>query len=168
MTITDMQLLFDYYYWATEHILDATEKITLEQFIHHDTRLADQDSLRATLVHTLNSERIWRMRWQGQSKESGTELTEDAFPTLTALRVYWRQQEQEMRTFLAMSTEADLIRHIEGVTAGGIHYVDLVWHSMLQVLFHGAQHRSEAAAMLTAYGSSPGDMDFFLFLRQQR
>jgi uncharacterized damage-inducible protein DinB len=161
MTVTDIQLLFDYYYWATTRILDATEKITPEQFVFNDAR---SESLRAILVHSLSSERIWRQRWQG--KERGTDLAEHTFPTLSALRVYWRQQEQEMRDFLALCTEADLIRQVEGVTGGGTHYVDLLWHSMMQVLFHGAQHRSEAALMLTSCRSSPGDLDFFVFLRR--
>jgi uncharacterized damage-inducible protein DinB len=38
---------------------------------------------------------------------------------------------------------------------------------MMHVLFHGAQHRSEAAEMLTEYGFSPGELDFFVFLRQK-
>jgi uncharacterized damage-inducible protein DinB len=38
---------------------------------------------------------------------------------------------------------------------------------MMHVLFHGAQHRSEAAEMTTAYGFSPGDLDFFVFLRHK-
>src|ERR1051326_6863815 len=96
MNITEIQQLFDYYYWATAHILNATEKISDEQFTR--VRTYCQRSLRATLVHTLSSERIWRTRWQG--KEPITNLEEQAFPTLNSLRTYWMQQEQEMRTFL--------------------------------------------------------------------
>ena len=170
MTVADIQLLFDYYYWANTRILDATAKITSEQFVLHDTSpgtpvYSGHGGLRAILVHALSSERIWLLRWQG--KESAIDLMEHAFPTLSALRAYWQQQEQEMRDFLATCTEADLVRRIEGVTGGGTHYVDLVWHSMMQVLFHGTQHRSEAAAIVTSYGSSPGDLDFFVFLRQR-
>jgi uncharacterized damage-inducible protein DinB len=49
----------------------------------------------------------------------------------------------------------------------GTAYADLIWHSMMHVLFHGAQHRSEAAQIVTAYGCSPGELDFFVFLRQK-
>ena len=66
-----------------------------------------------------------------------------------------------MRTFLASIREEDLTRHIEGVTDEGTAYVDLIWHSMMHVLFHGAQHRSEAAEIVTEYGFSPGELDFF-------
>jgi uncharacterized damage-inducible protein DinB len=163
MSIVEMQLLFDYYYWATAHILRTTEQVNHEQF----TRVQDycQRSLRATLVHALSSERIWRTRWQGSTQL--TDLDEQAFPTPAALQTYWKQQEQEMRIFLTSIQEEDLNRRIEGVTDDGTSYVDPVWHSMLHVLFHGAQHRSEAAEILTEYGFSPGELDFFVFLRQR-
>jgi uncharacterized damage-inducible protein DinB len=163
MHIAEIQLLFDYYYWATAHILNAAEKVNEEQFTR--VRIYCQRSLRATLVHALSSERNWHARWQGE--EPVTDLDEQAFPTLNSLRTYWTQQEQEMRNFLASIQLADLTRLIEGVTDEGTAYADSIWHSMMHVLFHGAQHRSEAAEMLTEYGFSPGELDFFVFLRQK-
>lgn len=163
MSIAEMQLLFDYYYWATAQILRATEKVSQEHFTCVPTSY--QRSLRAMLVHTLSSECHWRARWQRD--EPGVDLDEHQFPTLTSLRTYWKQQEQEMRAFLQGSQEEDLTRLIEGITDEGTAYVDPIWHSMLHVLFHGVQHRSEAAQLLTEYGCSPGDLDFFVFLRQR-
>jgi uncharacterized damage-inducible protein DinB len=34
---------------------------------------------------------------------------------------------------------------------------------MVHVANHGTQHRSEVAAMLTAFGRSPGDLDALYF-----
>jgi uncharacterized damage-inducible protein DinB len=42
-----------------------------------------------------------------------------------------------------------------------------VWQTTLHVVTHGIQHRSEAAAILTGYGQSPGELDFDLFLKEK-
>jgi uncharacterized damage-inducible protein DinB len=42
----------------------------------------------------------------------------------------------------------------------------LRWHLLYHVFSHGIQHRSEAAAMLTDYGQSPGNIDFTIFLSE--
>lgn len=161
MNITDIQLLFDHYYWATERILAAAEHIPPTQFIS-PSPLAGLPSLRATLLHALNAECRWRLRWQGI--EPGDILTEQDLPTLASIKIYWQQQEREMHRLLTSYHNADLERHIEGVSPDGYHFIHSVWHSMMHVLFHGSQHRSEAAALLTSYGSSPGELDFFVFL----
>jgi uncharacterized damage-inducible protein DinB len=43
----------------------------------------------------------------------------------------------------------------------------VLWHCLLHVANHGTQHRAEAAAILTAYGASPGDLDVTLFLNER-
>jgi uncharacterized damage-inducible protein DinB len=163
MRETEIQLLFDYYYWANTHILNAAEQVSQEEFTR--VRPYCQQSLRAILVHALSSERTWRTRWQGNAPT--TNLDEHAFPDLPTLRAYWNQEEQIMRTFLAEVQETDLTRLITGTTRAGTAYSDPIWHSMMQVLFHGAQHRSEAAEIVSEYGHSPGELDFFVFLRQK-
>ena len=40
----------------------------------------------------------------------------------------------------------------------------LLWHAMLHLVNHGTQHRTEAAAILTDLGHSPGDIDLLYFL----
>lgn len=38
-----------------------------------------------------------------------------------------------------------------------------VWHILMHVLHHSAQHRAEAAAMLTHFNLSPGNIDYIGF-----
>jgi uncharacterized damage-inducible protein DinB len=41
-----------------------------------------------------------------------------------------------------------------------------VWQVIFHVVNHGTQHRGEAAAILTGYNHSPGELDFDTFLSE--
>ena len=42
---------------------------------------------------------------------------------------------------------------------GYVHEGVPVWQMLVRVVNHGTQHRAEAAALLTAKGRSPGELD---------
>jgi uncharacterized damage-inducible protein DinB len=88
-------------------------------------------------------------------------------PTLEQLRSTWNTEEQRMRAFLATLHNEDLARSISYTTTQGKAHSNLLWELLYHLVLHGMQHRSEAAAMLTASGHSPGWIDFILYLRQR-
>ncbi len=161
MNVQDILTLYDYNYWANKQILAASEKVTKEQLLAPAS--FPFGSLRGTLVHILDAEFGWRMFFQ-HNDWSAPELKPEAFPTLAALRERFDGEEKEMRAYLAALRDEDMHVHRHYDTPEGNHRDRILWNCLWHVVNHGTQHRSEAAALLTDYGSSPGDLDFTVFL----
>jgi uncharacterized damage-inducible protein DinB len=164
MRAADLLLLYDYHYWATHRILDKASMVTDEQFTQA-TRFP-MGSLHATLVHTLATEIFLLDWWREQPRQPP--LTVEDFPDVDAIRARWQQLETELRAFLSSSDEQDLDRPVtHTVPRYGIDYTAPLWILILHATYHGAQHRSEAAQILTEYGQSPGNLDLPVFLNQR-
>lgn len=158
-----IQTLYRYNQWANARILDAAAKLSLEQFLapaEHPHRY-----LRGVLTHTLFAEWIWRKRWMGESPT--VRFKPEDFPTFETLRSRWAQEEIELMKFVEQLTEEQLSAPLHYTSTEGIKYKNILWESMAHVVNHGMQHRSEAAAILTELGFSPGDLDLILFTRKK-
>lgn len=168
MKIDEIKLLFDYNDWADARILAACARVRPEQYTAPASY--GRGGLRAIMVHILDN--LWQQRitLQGYYQEpladeaayDATELHEDAFPTRDVLQERWTVERQEMRAYLDILTEETLNGKIRYVIPGAIRE-RVVWHILMEVIIHATQHRSEAAALLTGYGQSPGDLDFLPF-----
>jgi uncharacterized damage-inducible protein DinB len=161
--IQDMLALYEYNYWANGQILAASSRASPEQFLARAAH--SYSSLRGTLVHTLDTEYGWRMLCQHSTLTP--DMAEAEFPTLAALQQRWREEERAMRSYLAGLGDDDLLGIVRYTTSSGQLRERLLWHCLFHVVNHGTQHRSEAAAILTGYGHSPGDLDFTVFLNAQ-
>jgi uncharacterized damage-inducible protein DinB len=162
----DILTFYDYNYWATRRILAASLHVSLEQFLAPSVH--SFGSLRGTLVHTLDSECGWRMLCQHGTLAAFEDLKEEAFPTFDLLEQRWDEEERAMRDYLAGLTDDDLAGYVRYTTDEGHKRERLLWHCLVHVVNHGTQHRSEAAAILTEYGHSPGELDFTVFLNERR
>lgn len=72
-----------------------------------------------------------------------------------------------MWTYLDGLHDDDLTGIVRYQGDAGVWRERLLWHCLFHIVNHGMQHRSEAAALLTSYGQSPGDIDFTLFLNER-
>ena len=118
--------------------------------------------LQGTLVHALSAEWIWRTRWEGNSPTSL--LKKEEFPTFEALRVRWSEEEKKLMAFVDTVNEERLNSTFDYTNMSGKPFTKVLWQVMAHVVNHGTQHRSEAAAMLTDLGHSPGDLDLISYL----
>jgi uncharacterized damage-inducible protein DinB len=164
MNKNDIQLLYKYNAWANARILNTTSKVTLDQFIAPAT--FPHGGLRGTLTHVLSAEWIWRSRWEGTSP---TQLIKpEDFGTFESLCNRWQEEERKLMAFVENVTEEDLQKDFDYKTTRGDPKRNILWQVMAHVVNHGTQHRSEAAALLTDFGHSPGDIDLIVFLREEK
>ncbi len=161
----DIQLLHDYNRWCNARILGAAAQLAPEQFLMPDT--FPHGGLRGTLIHVLFAEWIWRMRWQGTAPDYRYRLKPEEFPTFTTLQTRWREEETLLMEFVAGLTDEKLKFELEYISTEGGRHKRVLWETMAHLVNHGTQHRAEAAAILTDFSHSPGDIDLIVFLNER-
>ncbi|NTU78654.1 MAG: hypothetical protein HGA45_04490 [Chloroflexales bacterium] len=158
-----LRVLFDYHAWATTRVLETAARLDPADL---DTApLAGLGSLRHILVHALSAEWVWRSRLGGVSPRA--HLAPADLPTLAAIRTRWAGEEVVLRSLITGLDAAALAENLVYQTLGGQAQVTPRWQILVHLANHGTQHRSEAAALLTALGHSPGDLDLIVFFRAQ-
>ena len=164
MDASTIRTLFDYNYWSKARIMGAALKVTPAQFTAVNS--SSYGSLRGTLVHNLNAEVIWRKRLSRETPPFDLPA-ESVFLTPQDLNDYWLTDEDLMRAFIASLTDADLEAVFEYKNSKGTVFHNFTWGILAHVVNHGTQHKAEAAAMLTDFGYSPGDIDLIVYLREK-
>jgi len=155
-------ILFQYNAWSTAKILDAASHVTTEQFLAPVP--FPHGSLRGTLVHALFGEWVWRKRWEGSPQNPMWNIEE--FPTFAYVRARWANEEERLMSFVSNLTEESLYHKIKYVSTEGFPHERVLWESMAHLVNHGTQHKTEAAAILTGMGHSPGDIDLIVYLNE--
>ncbi|KAB8141195.1 hypothetical protein F8S13_20565 [Chloroflexia bacterium SDU3-3] len=174
MKVDEIKLLYAFSDWADARILAACARVGPEQYAAPSAGGTGRGGLRETMVHILDS--MWqdRITLQGyyqhpladEAAYDATELHEDAFPTFAALQVRWAAEQREMWAYLDGLSEERLNGTIRYVIPGVVRE-RVVWQFLVAAQLHIMQHRSEAAVLLTAYGQSPGNLEFTLFLDER-
>ena len=159
MNKQDITSLYKYNQWTNKKILDAVSKVTQEQFLAPAS--FPHGGLRSTLVHALFAEWIWRQRWEGASPT--VRLKPDDFPTCESLRARWAEEEKLLMDFVENLTEERLNSKFSYKATDGTPHERVLWQAMAHLINHGTQHKTEAAALLTDFGQSPGDIDMILY-----
>lgn len=164
MNKQDIQFLFHYNQWSTKKIMDAASHLTQAQFLAP----ADfpQGGLRGTLTHALFAEWIWRNRWEGTSPSH--RIQPDEFPTFESLRARWLEEERLLLKFVDEVADEMLNSPFDYTNTEGKALTRILWQAMAHVVNHGTQHKTEAAAILTALGHSPGDIDMIWFAAEYK
>ena len=157
MNLADIRFLFDYDHWATSRILDALESDgPIDEVTWSATNAIDRRGLGGILVHAIGAHQRWRHGLSGSSDTPRPER--GALSQPASLRRSWAKEWAALDAWLATLDDAWLEMTDEGVP---------YWQMLAHVVNHGTQHRAEAAALLTAAGRSPGDIDMMDFAEEK-
>jgi len=155
--------LYDYNCWANERIFAGAEQLTEEQF----RAPSPFRSLHDLLTHLVGVEIMWRTLSQHgaltQPPPSAQQIR-----SLAEIRTLWLEEQVHCRAFLDGLTDADLAASLELTSPRGDKRSYVRWQLLNHMLLHSMQHRTEAAAILTEHGHSPGDLDFIFFIRERK
>lgn len=154
MQTDEVRFLFDYDRWATKRVLAVLDGLDPE--VWSRTNVVDERGLGGILVHQLGAAQRWRHGFQDTGEEPTPE--EEPLPTIADLRERWDAEWAAVDAWLATITDGFVAYVYEGVP---------VWQMLVHVVNHGTQHRTEAAALLTAEGRSPGQLDLIDYAEEQ-
>ena len=152
MQADDIRWLFAYDRWATRKVLDALDGLSADIWGSSDA--VGERGLGSILVHHLGASQRWRIGLQSRGAEEGPRPENDLPPTIDDLRDRWATEWTEVDAWLPTVTDEFVAYIFDDVP---------VWQMLVHVVNHGTQHRSEAAALLTAEGHSPGELDMINF-----
>lgn len=159
MNERDLATLIRFTFWADRRLLAACDRLTPDEFTRDLTPDPGWGSLRGVLVHLLDTAYGWRSILQGQ--KPATILEASDFADVAALKARWEVEEAAWLDYVA-SLSGERIDQGQGDDApDGL----ALWQTIMHVVIHGIQHRSEAAFILTGLGQSPGELDFDLFVQ---
>jgi len=150
--------MFDYSHHINTRLLDLAAKLTPEQW-DEPQDIGRRSSLHETLFHVLIVEEEWLYLCEHEVTRFAFRQIEN-YPDVAALRAFSDETYTIMQSYLEGLDEAALTTTVTGRPPGDQVRTYTVWYLLLHTLFHSAQHRSEAAEMLTRCGQSPGFIDF--------
>ncbi len=156
MSLTTLNELFDYNYWARDRQIEACATLTEQQF--RRPMGSSFSSLRDTMVHMVAVEWLWLERWRGRSPQSL--LTPEEFPTVAAVHKHWRIVENEMREYLAVLDEEAINKLVTCVSTRGQTWTYTLWRMMLHLLNHQSYHRGQVTTLLRQLEMQPAKVDF--------
>jgi uncharacterized damage-inducible protein DinB len=165
MNKQELQVLYDYHYWARDRMLTAVEPLTPDQF----TRDMGNSfrSVRDTVAHIYSADWAWYSRWMGESPTALIPV--DMFPDVAAIRGAWTDLERNVRQLLAGLDQNGVDRRFEYRLINGQPGSGIFWQTAQHVVNHASYHRGQVTTLLRQLGAQPGkSMDLMAFYRERQ
>jgi uncharacterized damage-inducible protein DinB len=151
MTQVDLfRSLIAYNRWANRRILETARPLLDPQ----PSYTGAYGTLPDTLLHILQAQETWMARWRERQP------IETEAPGADELVAAYERSHDELEAFGRELTDDDLARLITRRFSDGTEFTYTLGQQVAHLMEHGAQHRGEAALLLTLAGRSPGDLDY--------
>ena len=151
----DIRFLYAYDRWATRRVLAVLDDLDPE--VWSRPNVVGERGLGGILVHHLGATQRWRIGFESQGEDEGPSPELEPLPDVAELRRRWDAEWAATDAWLPTLSEGFLAHVFDGVP---------VWQMLAHVVNHGTQHRSEAAALLTAESRSPGELDLINYAEE--
>jgi uncharacterized damage-inducible protein DinB len=161
-TVTSIEELFGYSYWANRKLFAAIAQLTDAQFTQNVA--GSYGSVRNTLVHVMSAEWGWIDRCGGTPR--GPKLNPEDYPTAQSLIAQWTKVEGYVRDFLSGLSDADLSRNITHPFGGPDQSIQMA-HVLQHIIVHGSHHRGQVALLLRTLGSPAENFDVIFYYSEQ-
>ena len=146
MNSDDIRFLLGYDRWATRRVLAALDGVPAT--LWGTEGAIGERGLGTILVHQLGAAQRWRHAIQQDDERPRPE--DEPLLSVAELRTRWDAEWVAVAAWLPSLDDGFLAY---------VHEGEAIWQMLAHVVNHGTQHRSEAAALMTAGGHSPGDLD---------
>jgi uncharacterized damage-inducible protein DinB len=156
-----LQTLYAYNIWANRKIFEAAARLEPSQW--DEPNQVVERTLHVLLYHIVRTEWGWRQMVQTRGQLTRAPQLEE-YPTLASLREFEEEESRQIQAYLSELSEADLTTSLDLIDRSGKEVQLVIWRMLAHAVLHSMQHRSEAAAILTHLGQSPGDIDFIYFV----
>jgi uncharacterized damage-inducible protein DinB len=155
MDIQMIQSMYAHAGWANQKLFAAAARLSDAQLT---TAHNGADPIFGILAHIVHVQRTWLARAQQLAPPPNP----DVGMNFAALREAWETVEAENRVYVDGLGADELTEIVRYTNSQGEPQAYPRWQILLHQALHAAQHRAEAALLLTQLGASTGWLDYLI------
>lgn len=164
MTLNDINLLYEFNYWAKGRMLGAVDSLS-EELLYNDLKTSF-GNLHGTLVHICAAEDVWLQRFTGTASPKFLKVAD--LPDYASVKSKWGEVEKSMLTYIHSLTEEQLQQKSTFLVIKGEPVSNVLWQALQHLVNHGTYHRGQITSMIRQLGGTPANTDLIGFYRQKK
>jgi len=153
-----LQSIYAHARWANGKLFATAAELPAAQLTE---ATGGAESIFDLLLHLVEVQRIWLAR---AHQTVAPPLDQAACSTLAALREVWQSVDAANQRYVASLRPDELVEIVRYTNSKGEPQAYPRWQILLHQALHAAQHRSEAALLLSRLGSSTDWLDYLIYV----